>query len=85
MVAKFKLAVFELFETPKGLRMNQSFQVQGMTCGHCVRAVIAAVQTVDPAAEVKVDLASGQVQVQSDGDPAAIARAIVEEGYQVAA
>ncbi|TWO71083.1 heavy-metal-associated domain-containing protein [Caenimonas sedimenti] len=64
--------------------MNQSFQVQGMTCGHCVRAVTQAVQSVDPAAEVKVDLASGQVQVQSGGDPAAIARAIEEEGYQVA-
>ena len=44
-----------------------------------------AVHTVDPAAEVKVDLASGQVQVQSGGDHAAIARAIEEEGYKVAA
>ena len=63
--------------------MNQRFQVQGMSCGHCVRAVTAAVQAVDPAAEVQVDLASGEVQVQSVGDHAAIARAIEEEGYQV--
>jgi copper chaperone len=63
--------------------MNQSFQVQGMTCGHCVRAVTQAVQSVDPAAEVKVDLASGRVQVQSASDPAAIARAIEDEGYKV--
>lgn len=64
--------------------MNHSFQVQGMTCGHCVRAVTAAVQSVDPAAEVKVDLAGGQVQVQSGADPAAMVRAIQEEGYRVA-
>ena len=64
--------------------MNQSFQVQGMTCGHCVRAVTGAVESLDPAAVVKVDLASGQVQVQSSADHAAIARAIEDEGYQVA-
>jgi copper chaperone len=65
--------------------MNQTFQVQGMTCGHCAGAVAQAVKSVDPQAEVKVDLASGKVEVQSGGDPAAIARAIEEEGYKVAA
>lgn len=65
--------------------MNQSFQVQGMTCGHCVGAVTQAVKSVDEAAEVKVDLATGRVEVQSQGDRAAIARAIEEEGYRVAA
>jgi copper chaperone len=65
--------------------MNQTFQVEGMTCGHCVRAVTEAVKSVDPQAEVKVDLASGKVEVQSQQDQAAIARAIQEEGYKVAA
>jgi copper chaperone len=65
--------------------MNQSFQVQGMTCNHCVGAVTQAVKSVDPQAEVKVDLASGKVDVQSGQDHAAIARAIEEEGYKVAA
>lgn len=65
--------------------MNQSFQVQGMSCGHCVNAVTQAVHSVDPQAEVKVDLASGKVDVQSQQDRAAIARAIEEEGYKVAA
>lgn len=65
--------------------MNQSFQVQGMTCGHCVRAVTEAVKTVDPQAEVKVDLATGQVDVQSQQDRTALAKAIQDEGYQVAA
>jgi len=65
--------------------MNQTFQVQGMSCGHCVNAVTQAVKSVDPRAEVKVDLASGQVEVQSQQDHAAIARAIEDEGYKVAA
>ena len=65
--------------------MNQSFQVQGMTCGHCANAVTQAVKTVDPQAQVKVDLASGKVDVQSQQDRAAIARAIEEEGYKVGA
>jgi len=65
--------------------MNQTFQVQGMSCGHCVGAVTQAVRAVDPEADVKVDLASGKVEVQSGQDRAAIARAIEEEGYRVAA
>ena len=65
--------------------MNQTFQVQGMSCGHCVGAVTQAVKSVDPQAEVKVDLASGKVEVRSQQDPAAIAKAIEEEGYKVAA
>lgn len=65
--------------------MNQTFQVQGMSCGHCANAVTQAVRSVDPQAEVKVDLASGQVDVRSAQDHAAIAAAIEEEGYKVAA
>lgn len=69
----------------KGNPVNQSFQVQGMSCGHCVGAVTRAVKALDPQAEVKVDLASGRVEVQSQQDRAAIAQAIAEEGYEVAA
>jgi copper chaperone len=56
-----------------------------MSCGHCVGAVTQAVKSVDPQAVVNVDLASGKVEVQSGQDHAAIARAIEEEGYKVAA
>ena len=43
----------------------QVFNVQGMTCGHCVKAVTRAVQEQDAAAKVEVDLAARQVRVQS--------------------
>jgi copper chaperone len=68
---------------PKGPIMNQSFDVQGMTCGHCEKAVTQAVQAVDPQARVTIDRPAGKVQVQSDEPREAIARAIAEEGYQV--
>ena len=64
--------------------MNQSFNVQGMSCGHCERAVTQALKQIDPAAEVKIDLASGKVEVQSSQPREALAKAIAEEGYTVA-
>lgn len=65
--------------------MQHQFQVQGMTCGHCERAVINAVRDLDEQAEVRVELASGAVTVESALSREAIAQAISEEGYEVAA
>ncbi|MEW6174708.1 heavy-metal-associated domain-containing protein [Stutzerimonas sp. KH-1] len=61
----------------------QEFKVSGMTCSHCERAVTQAIQTLDPQAQVQVDLAAGTVQVQSSASKQAIRQAISEEGYQV--
>jgi copper chaperone len=65
--------------------MNQTFNVQGMTCGHCERAVTQAVQALDPQAQVTIDRPAGQVEVRSEQPREAIARAIAEEGYEVTA
>ena len=62
-----------------------SFNVQGMTCGHCVKAVTQAVHSVDPQAKVAVDLASGKVEVESIAESTRLAAAIQEEGYSVSA
>ena len=59
------------------------FQVAVMSCGHCVRAVEQAVQDIDPGAQVKVELAQGQVQVQSGQPREALAAAIADAGYTV--
>ena len=64
--------------------MDQTFNVQGMTCGHCERAVAQAVKTLDPQAEVKIDRAAGKVEVRSDQPREAIIAAISEEGYATA-
>ncbi|GKS94818.1 cation transporter [Acidovorax sp. SUPP2825] len=65
--------------------MQHHLQVTGMTCGHCERAVVHAVRQVDPEATVQVDLAQGKVVVESDRARDALAAAITEEGYTVAA
>ena len=65
--------------------MQHTFQVQGMTCGHCERAVVHAVREVDTDALVKVNLESGQVVIESDQSREALANAIQEEGYKVVA
>lgn len=61
----------------------QRFHVQGMTCGHCVRAITQALQSSDPAADVQVDLASGEVRVESTLTAEAIISLISAEGYAV--
>ncbi len=65
--------------------MKYTFTVQGMTCGHCERAVVHAVREVDADAIVQIDLPTGQVVVESDKSRDAVAAAITEEGYTVAA
>lgn len=62
----------------------QQFKVSGMSCGHCVRAVTQAIQALDQAARVEVDLAAGLVRVEASLDAAQIQAAIREEGYEVA-
>ncbi|MDX6805838.1 heavy-metal-associated domain-containing protein [Terrihabitans rhizophilus] len=59
-----------------------TFNVAGMTCGHCVKAVTEAVRDLDPAAEVQVDLATGTVRVNSEtAEPGAVSEAIRDAGY----
>ncbi len=63
----------------------QVFNVQGMTCGHCVKAVTRALQAQDAEAIVEVDLGHKQVKVQSALQAAQILQLIREEGYQAEA
>ena len=65
--------------------MQHQFEVQGMTCGHCERAVTNAIQELDPQAQVRIDRAQNRVDVDSTQPREALAAAITEEGYQVAA
>ena len=64
--------------------MNHLFTVTGMTCGHCEKAVTAAIVRLDPQALVEIERSANKVQVQSEQSHEALALAIVEEGYVVA-
>lgn len=42
-----------------------AFEVKDMTCGHCVSTITKAVKALDPAAKVRIDLATHRVEIQS--------------------
>ena len=64
--------------------MVNTFQVEGMTCGHCEIAVKKAIARLDPEAKVEIDRNTGKVDVHSNKAREDIAHAIADEGYQVA-
>lgn len=60
-------------------------QVEGMTCGGCVRSVTKSVQSVDGAARVDVDLPTKTVRVDTQASLDAVKAAISDAGYDVTA
>jgi copper ion binding protein len=64
---------------------TSAYQVEGMTCGHCVRAVESEVAAVANVTAVEVELETGRVTVTSEGpvDEQAVRAAVAEAGYEV--
>ena len=60
-----------------------SIDVEGMSCGHCVKAITQALQAKDLAASVRIDLAAKEVGVESALTADQVIAAISEEGYGV--
>jgi len=60
-------------------------QVEGMSCGGCVRSVTKSVQTVDANAKVEVDLKRKTVRIDSAADLQTVKSAIADAGYPVTA
>jgi copper chaperone len=65
--------------------MNQIFTVEGLTCGHCEKAVTKALLSLDAEAKVLVDRTQNKVEVDSEMPRDALAKAIADEGYRVVA
>jgi copper ion binding protein len=65
--------------------MTTTYDVAGMTCGHCVASITKEVGKVEGVQLVKVDLETGRVTITSDVpvDPALVAAAVDEAGYAV--
>lgn len=57
------------------------FQVDKLSCQHCVRAVTEAIKSRDAQASVAVDLALKQVAVTSTLPAERVIEAMAEEGY----
>ena len=65
-----------------------TLKVTGMTCAHCVSAVAAELTALPGVTAVEIDLQAGAVTpvtITSDAelDPAAVAAAIDEAGYEL--
>lgn len=58
-----------------------NFQVTDMTCGHCASTVEKAVKSVDAGAQVKIDINTRKVEIQSEKPADDFVAAIGEAGY----
>ena len=59
-----------------------TFQVDDMTCGHCVSTITKALKEVDQSAKVHIDLATHRVDIEpTEADASALGDAIKEAGY----
>jgi|HubBroStandDraft_2_1064218.scaffolds.fasta_scaffold00009_17 copper chaperone len=64
----------------------RTYNVEGMSCQHCVAAVTAELGELRGVSSVEVDLASGAVRVRgNDVDGEAVRVAVEEAGYSLAA
>lgn len=63
--------------------MKQLFIVEGMSCGHCEKAVTQAVLSVDPQAQVIIDRSQNTVSIESAQSRETLREVITEEGYRV--
>jgi copper chaperone len=61
----------------------QTLKVSGMTCGGCVASVKRALADLAAGTPVKVDLASGQVEIADNIDKGRAIAAIEDAGYDV--
>ena len=59
-----------------------TFEVQDMTCGHCVGSITKAVRAIDQGAQVTADLATHRVQIEPiASDRTQLSDAIRAAGY----
>ena len=59
------------------------FHIPNMVCGGCVKGVRAAIQDIDPQAQVQPDLHVREVTVTATSSgPAALLHALKKAGYQ---
>jgi copper chaperone CopZ len=68
------------------MSVRTTYQITGMTCGHCVSAVTAELSALPGVKEVEVDLAAGNAVVTSDAvlPIDEVRNAVDEAGYQLA-
>lgn len=70
--------------SPDRTSAGTGFEIEGLTCGHCVRTVENAVTTLNGVDAASVDLVPGgrsRLVVTGNVDPAAVREAVASAGY----
>lgn len=55
--------------------------IENMTCGGCARGVTATIQSIDPQAQVEIDIEKKTVTLQSSADLEKILQALAEDDF----
>ncbi|GIV62400.1 MAG: copper chaperone CopZ [Rhodothermaceae bacterium] len=64
--------------------MNKVIRIEGMSCGHCVRAVEEALKGIEGVEVKRVTIGEAEVDIDPERvDERRLAEAIEEEGYRV--
>lgn len=58
--------------------------IEGMTCGHCRKAVATALEEVEGVTAVEVDLERGRARVTGNAELEHLVAAVENEGYRAA-
>jgi copper chaperone len=66
-----------------GEDMTKVFEVEGMTCGGCEQSVTRALTSIPGVDKVVASHETKRVEVEGSADPAQIATAITDAGYEV--
>ena len=63
--------------------METTLKIEGMTCGHCVRAVQNALEAVPGATVEAVQIGEARVRIIGEGTQDALKHAVEAEGFRV--
>ncbi len=65
-------------------RKQETLQIEGMSCGHCVKAVQGTLEALEGIEVHAVEIGSAQISYDpAAADPTGIVEAIEEAGYTV--
>lgn len=57
------------------------FLVEKMGCGGCAKTIRSTIHTIDPGAQIDIDLTLKSVDVTSNADRALLQRALADAGF----
>ncbi len=83
---KYYYKIISIFKSDKKIKSGRismiKYNVEGMTCNHCVSNVKNAILSVDGTVNADIDLSSGTASVEGDFDKQEVIKRIENVGYK---